>query len=127
MVSDGSNASSLAKLPPGDSDEEAELVKLINIKTSSGRETSPTGREHPFSPMVNREMLYGLVRQAFKQSEEQQVNFESGLKREYGRRSKGEVRKSHRMHWSRIESICVGGYIEPQGFIQGATAQDVLE
>jgi hypothetical protein len=43
--------------------------------------------------MVNREMLYSLVRQAFKQSEEQQVNFESSLKREYGRRSKGEVRR----------------------------------
>lgn len=86
------DTASLAKLPPGDSDEEAELVKLVSSKTSSGSESSPsTGREHPFTPMVNREMLYSLVRRAFKQTEEQQVNFETNLKREYGRRSKGEV------------------------------------
>ena len=91
-----SEPSSLAKLPPGDSDEEAELVKLVSTKTSSGSESSPTGREHPFTPMVNREMLYSLVRRAFRQSEEQQVNFESSLKREYGRRSKGEV-SDHRV------------------------------
>lgn len=91
-VPDMTDASSLAKLPPGDSDEEAELVKLIPIKMSSASESSPTGREHPFSPMVNRDMLYSLVRQAFRQTEEQQVNFETSLKREHGRRSKGEVR-----------------------------------
>lgn len=85
------DSSFLAKLPPGDSDEEAELVKLVNTKSPSGSESSPTAREHPFTPMVNREMLYSLVRRAFKQTEEQQVNFESSLKREYGRRSKGEV------------------------------------
>lgn len=107
-MSDVSNASSLAKLPPGDSDEEAELVKLVNTKTSSGSDSSPTGREHPFSPMVNREMLYSLVRQSFKQSEEQQVNFESSLKREYGRRSKGEVRKEADT-MERITIVC-GAY-----------------
>lgn len=93
--SGGINSSNLAKLPPGDSDEEAELVKLIPTKVSSGSEFSPpTGREHPFTPMVNREMLYSLVRRAFRQTEEQQVNFETILKREYGRRSKGEVRQA---------------------------------
>ena len=86
------DTASLAKLPPGDSDEEAELVKLVSSKAPSGSESSPsTGREHPFTPMVNREMLYSLVRRAFRQTEEQQVNFETSLKREYGRRSKGEV------------------------------------
>ena len=93
IISEGTDSSSLAKLPPGDSDEEAELVKLISAKTSSGSESSPTGREHPFSPMVNRDMLYSLVRCAFRQTEEQQINFESSLRREYGRRSKGEVRR----------------------------------
>ena len=91
MTSDGTKASSLAKLPPGDSDEEAELVKLVSAKLLSGSETSSPGRAHPFTPMVNRDMLYSMVRRAFRQTEEQQVNFESGLKREYGRRSKGEV------------------------------------
>ena len=83
----------IAKLPPGDSDEEAELVMLTTAKMSSSMsESSPVGREHPFSPMVNREMLYCLVRQAFQQTEEQRINFEASLKHEYGRRSKGEVR-----------------------------------
>lgn len=62
----------------------------------SDSSSSPTGREHPFSPMVNREMLYSLVRNAFQQTEEQQVNFEASLKHEYGRRSKGEVRKERK-------------------------------
>lgn len=91
-LAEGADPSALAKLPPGDSDEEAELVKLMPPKSASGSESSPTGREHPFSPMVNRDMLYCLVRRAFKQTDEQQANFESSLKREYGRRSKGEVR-----------------------------------
>ena len=92
VVSEDGDMASLAKLPPGDSDEEAELVKLISAKPSSGSESTPTGREHPFSPMVSREMLYSLVRLSFQQTEEQQVNFETTLKHEYGRRSKGEVR-----------------------------------
>ena len=48
-------------------------------------------REHPFSPMVNREMLCNLVRRAFDQTEEQQLMFEQTLRQEYSRRSKGEV------------------------------------
>ena len=40
---------------------------------------------------VCREMLCSLVRRAFKQTEEQQLQFEQMLKHEYGRRSKGEV------------------------------------
>ena len=40
---------------------------------------------------VAREMLCGLVRRAFKQTEEQQLQFEQMLKHDYGRRSKGEV------------------------------------
>ena len=39
-----------------------------------------------------REMLCSLVRRAFKQTEEQQLQFEQMLKHDYGRRSKGEVR-----------------------------------
>ena len=41
--------------------------------------------------MVNREMLCHLVRNAFHQTEEQQLQFEQILRHEYGRRSKGEV------------------------------------
>jgi hypothetical protein len=41
--------------------------------------------------MVNREMLCSLVRTAFKQTEEQQLQFEQMLKHDYGRRSKGEI------------------------------------
>jgi len=80
-----------------DSDEEDEIVKLTS---HNGRPTSaksgsilngPLYREHPFSPMVNREMLCNLVRNAFHQTEEQQLQFEQILRHEYGRRSKGEV------------------------------------
>ena len=49
------------------------------------------GREQPFTPMVNREMLCSLVRRAFLQSEEQQVQHDQILRHEHGRRSKGEV------------------------------------
>ena len=38
-----------------------------------------------------REMLCSLVRRAFKQTEEQQLQLEQMLKHDYGRRSKGEV------------------------------------
>lgn len=41
--------------------------------------------------LLNREMLCSLVRRAFKQTEEQQLQFEQILKHDYGRRSKGEV------------------------------------
>ena len=87
-----SDATFLAKLPLVDSDEDMELVKLVphGIPSSEG-ETSPTGREHPFSPMVNREMLLNIVKDAFQQTDEQQINFEATLKQEYSRRSKGEV------------------------------------
>ena len=49
------------------------------------------GREQPFTPMVNREMLCSLVRKAFVQTEEQQVQHDQILRHEHGRRSKGEV------------------------------------
>ena len=41
--------------------------------------------------LLHREMLCSLVRRAFKQTEEQQLQFEQILKHDYGRRSKGEV------------------------------------
>ena len=86
------DTSQLAKLPAVDSDEEDELVQLTSKKQSTEpTSTDHLGREHPFSPMVNREMLGTLVRRAFHQTEEQQTNFEQMLKHEYGRRSKGEV------------------------------------
>lgn len=86
------DASQLAKLPAVDSDEEDELIQLTSNKQSNElSSTDHLGREHPFSPMVNREMLGNLVRRAFHQTEEQQTNFEQMLKHEYGRRSKGEV------------------------------------
>ena len=86
------DASQLAKLPAVDSDEEDELVQLTsNKQPNDPTSTDHLGREHPFSPMVNREMLSNLVRSAFHQTEEQQTNFEQMLKHEYGRRSKGEV------------------------------------
>ena len=73
------------------SDEEDEMVKLISSSAKPGTSV-PSDREHPFSPMVNREMLCNLVRSAFHQTEEQQLHFEQILRHEYGRRSKGEVR-----------------------------------
>ena len=86
------DASQLAKLPAVDSDEEDELVQLTSNKQPNELSAMDhLGREHPFSPMVNREMLGNLVRRAFHQTEEQQSNFEQMLKHEYGRRSKGEV------------------------------------
>ena len=90
------DASQLAKLPAVDSDEEDELVQLTSNKQANELGAMDhLGREHPFSPMVNREMLGNLVRRAFHQTEEQQTNFEQMLKHEYGRRSKGEVCSSY--------------------------------
>lgn len=51
----------------------------------------PLRRDQPFPPMVNRDMLCALVRRAFHQTEEQQIQFEQILRHEYGRKSKGEV------------------------------------
>ena len=86
------DASQLAKLPAVDSDEEDELIQLTSNKQPNNlTSTDHLGREHPFSPMVNRDMLGNLVRRAFHQTEEQQTTFEQILKHEYGRRSKGEV------------------------------------
>ena len=82
--------SSILKLPPADSDDELELVKLVPPSAPES-EMTPNTRDHPFSPMVTRDMLLNLVRDAFQQTEEQQVSFEATLKREYSRRSKGEV------------------------------------
>ena len=75
------------------SDEEDEMVKLTSSSAKPGNSIpgGPLDREHPFSPMVNREMLCNLVRSAFNQTEEQQLQFEQILRHEYGRRSKGEV------------------------------------
>ena len=125
-------------LPAMDSDEDPELAELNKPASVRSRDGSHlVGREHPFSPMVNRcagegeggrekgregagrgrekekgtlnphspshcslllpfhrEMLCNLVRRAFKQTEEQQLQFEQMLKHEYGRRSKGEVSNS---------------------------------
>lgn len=86
------DSSQLAKLPAVDSDEEDELIQLTSNKNLvDPTSTDHLGREQPFSPMVNREMLGNLVRRAFHQTEEQQTNFEQMLKLENGRRSKGEV------------------------------------
>ena len=88
-----SDSSTLSKQVTVDSDEELELVKLVPGGADElGVGAMPSGREHPFSPMVNREMLLNLVREAFQQTEEQQINFEATLKQDYSRRSKGEVR-----------------------------------
>ncbi len=80
----------LPKPPAGDSDSEDELT-LIN----SGRSKIMNGvsgeREHPFPPMVTREMLCNLVRRSFSQTDEQQLMFEQALRQEHSRRSKGEV------------------------------------
>ena len=78
-----------------DSDDELELVRLVPGGGASEVEydASIVGREHPFSPMVNRDMLLNLVREAFQQTEDQQASFEATLKQEYSRRSKGEVRR----------------------------------
>ena len=83
-------SSLLSKLPALDSDSEDELT-TINTKPK-GNSSSSGEREHPFSPMVNREMLCNLVRRAFNQTEEQQLMFEQALRQEYSRRSRGEVR-----------------------------------
>ena len=90
-VSTNGDATSLAKLPPVDSDEEAEVVKLTSNKVTTSGGSDPFGREQLFTPMVNREMLCSLVRRSFDQTEEQQAMFEQSLRHEYGRRSKGEV------------------------------------
>lgn len=79
-----------SKLPSLDSDTEDELTS-INALKPRGSSTSSGEREHPFPPMVNREMLCGLVRRAFNQTEEQQLMFEQALRQEYSRRSKGEI------------------------------------
>jgi hypothetical protein len=48
-------------------------------------------KDHPFPPMVNKDMLCSLVRRAFHQSEEQQIQYEQVLRYECGRKSKGEI------------------------------------
>ena len=103
-------------LPAVDSDDDDELAELNRPRSLRLRDSAHlVGREHPFSPMVNRyvrpesespasvyvvcvcvvcvcrEMLCSLVRRAFKQTEEQQLQLEQMLKHDYGRRSKGEV------------------------------------
>ena len=73
-----------------DSDYESDEVSRLsqNKKTTC---LDPLKRDQPFPPMVNRDMLCALVRRAFHQTEEQQVQFEQILRHEYGRKSKGEV------------------------------------
>lgn len=83
--------SSQAKLPAADSDEEDEMVTIMSNKSTVSHNGGTGNREHPFSPMVNREMLCNLVRRAFNQTDDQQLLFEQALRQEYGRRSKGEV------------------------------------
>lgn len=74
-----------------DDEEDEELSKLSANHLSAGFSDGPLGREQPFTPMVNREMLCSLVRCSFQQTEEQQLQFEQILRHEYGRKSKGEV------------------------------------
>ena len=74
-----------------DEEEDEELSKLSANHLSAGLSDGPLGREQPFTPMVNREMLCSLVRYSFQQTEEQQLQFEQILRHEYGRKSKGEV------------------------------------
>ena len=73
-----------------DSDYESDEVSRL----SQNKRTpclDPLRRDQPFPPMVNRDMLCALVRRAFHQTEEQQIQFEQILRHEYGRKSKGEV------------------------------------
>ena len=72
-----------------DEEEDEELSKLSANHLSAGLSDGPLGREQPFTPMVNREMLCSLVRYSFQQTEEQQLQFEQILRHEYGRKSKG--------------------------------------
>ncbi len=76
-------------LPAGDQDSEDELAVINSGKSNVTNGVS--GREDPFPPMVNREMLCSLVRHSFGQTEEQQMLFEQTLRQEYSRRTKGEV------------------------------------
>lgn len=72
-----------------DSENEEMSRESFNKSTSSAQQLME--RDHPFPPMVNRDMLCILVRRAFHQTEEQQIQFEQILRHEYGRKSKGEV------------------------------------
>ncbi len=81
---------SLPKPPAGDSDSEDEL-SIINSVRSKVITGVSGEREHPFPPMVTREMLCNLVRRSFSQTDEQQLMFEQALRQEHSRRSKGEV------------------------------------
>ena len=54
-----------------------------------------------------REMLCSLVRRAFKQTEEQQLQFEQMLKHDYGRRSKGEVYSTLHYYTLSSASVCM--------------------
>ena len=72
-------------------DSDDEVVRLCNSRGS--KLLDPLGREQPFPAMVNREMLCSMVRRAFNQTEEQQIQYEQMLRHENGRKSKGEVRK----------------------------------
>ena len=62
-----------------DEEEDEELSKLSANHLSAGLSDGPLGREQPFTPMVNREMLCSLVRYSFQQTEEQQLQFEQIL------------------------------------------------
>lgn len=79
-----------------DEDDEDEELSRLSDTFTAGFSDGPLGREQPFTPMVNREMLCSLVRCSFQQTEEQQLQFEQILRHEYGRRSKGEVRRTGR-------------------------------
>ena len=78
-----------SQLSDDDSDYETdEIFDTLNKKLKA---IDPFGRDQPFPPMVNRDMLCALVRRAFHQTEEQQIQYEQILRHEYGRKSKGEV------------------------------------
>ncbi len=66
-----------------------EVVRLCHSRGS--KLLDPLGRDQPFPAMVNREMLCSLVRRAFNQTEEQQIQYDQILRHENGRKSKGEV------------------------------------
>ena len=72
-------------------DSDDEVVRLCHSRGS--KLLDPLGREQPFPAMVNREMLCTLVRRAFNQTEEQQIQYDQILRHENGRKSKGEVRR----------------------------------
>ncbi|XP_019857507.1 PREDICTED: uncharacterized protein LOC109585810 isoform X2 [Amphimedon queenslandica] len=73
-------------------DENDELNDGALNRDSISAYCDPLGqRDHPFPPMVNRDMLCSLVRRAFNQTEEQQVQYEQILRHEYSRKSKGEI------------------------------------